>query len=103
MPGSNATLLTPLSVGVSDSGDFSSWLGRPVQINEETYVMVQCGAAIASGSQGLQLVTAISSGIADRAGVALDRSGLPDLRGRPLDSDSSHRVGRLLPGPARQQ
>lgn len=64
MPGSNGSPFTPLSVGVSDSGDFSSWLGRPVQIQEETYIMVQAGVAIASGSQGKQLNTTISSGIA---------------------------------------
>ncbi len=62
MSGSQASQLTPLSVGVSDSGDFSSWLGRPVQSNEETYVMVQANVAIASGSNGKQLVTAVSSG-----------------------------------------
>ncbi len=62
MTGSNATNFTPLPVGQSDSGDFSSWLGRPIQINEETYTMVQCGAAIATGSNGKQLVAALSSG-----------------------------------------
>jgi hypothetical protein len=62
MPGSQATTLTPLTVGTTDSGDFSSWLGRPVQVNEETYVMVQANVAIASGSNGKQLVTALSSG-----------------------------------------
>ena len=62
MTGSNASPFTPLSIGVSDSGDFSSWLGRPVQLNEETLVMVQANVAIASGSNGKQLVTAISSG-----------------------------------------
>ncbi len=53
-----------LAVGTVETGDFSSWLGRPHQINEETYVMAQCGAAIASNSNGKQLVTALSSGIA---------------------------------------
>ncbi len=62
MTGSNASTFTPLAVGVSDSGDFSSWLGRPIQISEETYTMVQCGVAIAASSQGKQLVTALSSG-----------------------------------------
>ncbi len=62
MTGSNASPFTPLSVGVSDTGDFSSWLGRPIQIGEETYTMVQCGAAIATGSNGKQLVAALSSG-----------------------------------------
>jgi hypothetical protein len=62
MSGSNASLLTPLAVGQSDAGDFSSWLGRPVQIGNETYVVCQASAAIASGSNGMQLVTAISGG-----------------------------------------
>lgn len=62
MPGSQAAFLTPLTVGTSDSGDFSSYLGRPTQVEEETYVMVQASVAIASGSQGKQLQTAISSG-----------------------------------------
>lgn len=62
MTGSNASEFTPITVGVSDSGDFSSWLGRPIQYLEETYTMVQAGPAIASGSNGKQLVTAISSG-----------------------------------------
>lgn len=62
MSGTNASSLTPLSIGTSDSGDFSSWLGRPVQYQEETFVMVQANVAIASGSNGKQLVTALSSG-----------------------------------------
>lgn len=62
MTGSNASQFTPISVGVSDSGDFSSWLGRPIQSNEETYVMLQCGVAIASGSNGKQLVTTVTNG-----------------------------------------
>jgi hypothetical protein len=62
MSGSNASPLTPLAVGTSDSGDFSSWYGRPIQIGDETYIVVECGAAIAASSQGKQLVTAISSG-----------------------------------------
>ncbi len=62
MTGSNASIFTPLAVGTSDSGDFSSWLGRPAQISEETYVMVQASVAIASGSNGKQLATALSSG-----------------------------------------
>lgn len=62
MTGSNASTFTPLSVGVTDTGDFSSYLGRPTQVGDETYTMVQCGAAIASGSNGKQLVTALSSG-----------------------------------------
>lgn len=62
MSGSNGSNLTPLAVGTSDSGDFSSWYGRPVQIGDETYVMVECGPAIAASSQGKQLVTALSSG-----------------------------------------
>lgn len=62
MPGSNASNLTPLAVGTTDPGDFSSYLGRPTTISEETYTMVQCGVAIASGSNGKQLVTAVSSG-----------------------------------------
>lgn len=62
MTGSNAAALTPLSVGVSDSGDFSSWLGRPVQSNEETYVVCQASVAITGGQGGKQLATAISSG-----------------------------------------
>ncbi len=63
MSGPNASPLTPLAVGTSDTGKFDSWLGREVQIGAETYVMVQCGPAIAASSQGKQLVTAISSGI----------------------------------------
>lgn len=63
MTGSNASPFTPISVGIVDSGDFSSWLGRPVQVGNETYVVVQAAAAIASGSNGLQLVTAISGGV----------------------------------------
>ncbi len=63
MTGSNASNFTPLSVGISDSGDFSSYLGRPVQVGDETYVVMQCGVAIASGSQGKQLVTAVTSGL----------------------------------------
>lgn len=62
MPGASATILTPLAVGQSDSGDFSSWLGKPIIIGDETYVIVQAAAAIASGSNGKQLVTAVSSG-----------------------------------------
>lgn len=62
MTGSNASQFTPLAVGTSDSGDFSSYLGRPTQIEEETYVMVQASVAIASGSNGKQLQTIISSG-----------------------------------------
>ncbi len=64
MTGPNASPFTPLAVGTSDAGDFDSWLGREVQIGAETYVMVQCGPAIAASSQGKQLVTALSSGIA---------------------------------------
>lgn len=63
MTGPNASPFTPLSVGVSDTGDFDSWLGREVQVGGETYVMVQCGPAIAASSQGKQLVTALSSGV----------------------------------------
>lgn len=63
MSGSNASILTPLAVGTSDAGDFSSWLGRPVQIENEVYVMVKANVAIASGAQGLQLVCAVSGGI----------------------------------------
>lgn len=62
MSGSNASPFTPLAVGVSDTGDFSSWLGRPVQIEDETYTVVQCGPAITAGGNGKQLVTAVSSG-----------------------------------------
>ncbi len=62
MTGSNASQFTPLTVGFPDSGDFSSYLGRPTQIEEETYVMLQANVAIASGSNGKQLQTAISSG-----------------------------------------
>jgi hypothetical protein len=76
MTGTNASLLQPLPVGQSDSGDFSSYLGRPVQVGDETYVMVQCGAAIAASSQGKQLVTALSSGVASWV-VAL-ATGLAD-------------------------
>lgn len=60
MSGSNASQLTPLAVGTVDSGDFSSYLGLPIQVANETYVMVQAAAAIASGSNGMQLVTAVS-------------------------------------------
>lgn len=60
---SNGTPFDVLAVGTSDSGDFSSWLGRPHQIDDETFVMVQASVAIASGSNGKQLATAISSGI----------------------------------------
>ncbi len=63
MPGSSASTLTPLSVGVSDSGDFSACLGKPYQVGDETFVMVQASAAIASGSNGKQLQTAISAGV----------------------------------------
>lgn len=59
---SQGTPFDALAVGTTDSGDFSSWLGRPHQINEETYVMVQANVAIASNSNGKLLVTAISSG-----------------------------------------
>jgi hypothetical protein len=62
MSGSHGSQLTPLSVGVSDSGDFSAWLGRPVQVGNETYVAVQASVAIASGSNGRQLVCANSGG-----------------------------------------
>lgn len=62
MSGSQGSPFTPITVGATDSGDFSSWLGRPSQIGDETYTMVQCGVAIASGSNGKQLVTALSSG-----------------------------------------
>jgi hypothetical protein len=62
MTGSNATPFTPLAVGTSDAGDFSSWLGRPVQIGNETYVICQANVAIAASSDGMQLVTAISGG-----------------------------------------
>jgi hypothetical protein len=69
MTGSNASIFTPLTVGTSDSGDFSAWLGRPVQIDNETYVMVKASAAIASGAQGLQLVTVVSGGVGSFAVV----------------------------------
>ncbi len=62
MTGSNASTFTPLTVGTSDSGDFSSWLGSPVQVGAETFAMVKASAAIASGSNGLQLVCAVSGG-----------------------------------------
>ncbi len=62
MTGTNASTFTPLLVGQSDSGDFSSWLGRPCQVEEETFVMCQASVAIASGSNGKQLATALSSG-----------------------------------------
>ncbi len=64
MSGTNATPFTPLSVGKTDTGDFSSWLGRPVQIGSEVYTIMQCGVAIASGSNGKQLVTVYSGGVA---------------------------------------
>lgn len=76
MTGSNASPFTPLNVGTSDSGDFSSWLGRPVQISEETYVVLQCGVAIASGSNGKQVVTTVSSGQA--SWVATLATGIAD-------------------------
>lgn len=60
MTDSNASPLQPLSVGTTDSGDFSSWLGKPVQVGAETYVMCQSSVAIASGSNGLQLITHVS-------------------------------------------
>jgi hypothetical protein len=63
MSGSYGSNLTPLAVGSSDAGDFSSWLGRPVVIGAETYVMVRANAAIASSSNGLQLVCAVSGGV----------------------------------------
>ncbi len=63
MTGSNASTLTPLSVGVTDAGDFSACLGKPYQIGDEVYVMVQCGVAIAASSQGKQLVTAVTAGV----------------------------------------
>lgn len=63
MSGSNASPLTPLAVGTSDTGDFSSWLGRPVQIGGEIFVVVECGPAIAASSQGKQLVTALTAGV----------------------------------------
>jgi hypothetical protein len=62
MTGTNASLFTPLTVGQSDSGDFSAWLGRPVQYEDETYTAVTASVAIASGSNGKQLQTIISSG-----------------------------------------
>ena len=62
MTGSNASPFTPLSVGVSDAGDFSSYLGRPTQVEDETFITVQASVAIASGSNGKQLQTIISSG-----------------------------------------
>jgi hypothetical protein len=62
MAGTHASPFTPLSIGKTDTGDFSSWLGRPVEIGNETYTMVTCGAAIASGSNGKQLVTALTTG-----------------------------------------
>lgn len=76
MTGSNASQFTPLSVGSSDSGDFSAWLGRPVQVGDETLIVVQAGAAIAASSNGKQLVTALSSGVASWV-VAL-ATGLAD-------------------------
>lgn len=63
MSGTYGSNFTPLQVGSSDSGDFSQWLGRPVQIDDETYTIVQCGAAITAGGNGKQLATAISSGV----------------------------------------
>jgi len=75
MTGSNASGFTPLAVGISDSGDFSSYLGRPTQIEDETFIMVQASAAIASGSNGKQLQTAISSGQATFV-VALATGGV---------------------------
>ncbi len=65
MSGTNASTLTPLAVGSSDAGDFSAWLGRPVQVGDETFVMVKCGVAIAASSQGKQLVTALTAGVPD--------------------------------------
>ncbi len=71
MSGSPASTLTPLAVGTSDSGDFSSWLGRPIHINDETYVMVQAGVAIAASSNGKQLAAVLSSGIVTYSAVVL--------------------------------
>lgn len=64
MTSTNASPFTPLSIGKTDAGDFSSWLGRPIQIGSENYTVMQCGVAIASGSNGKQLVTVFSGGIA---------------------------------------
>jgi hypothetical protein len=62
MTGSNASQFTPMAVGTSDAGDFSAWLGRPVQIGNETYVVVRANAAITGGQAGKQLVCANSGG-----------------------------------------
>lgn len=64
MTGTNSSPFTPLSVAKTDTGDFSTWLGRPVEIGNETYTMVQCGVAIASGSNSKQLVTGLTTGAA---------------------------------------
>lgn len=79
MPGINASALIPLGVGVTDAGDFSACLGKPYMVGDETYVMVQCGAAIAASSQGKQLVTALSSGQA--SWVVSLATGLADPKG----------------------
>lgn len=69
MSGSNASPFTPLTVGQTDSGDFSSWLGLPVQVGVETFTMVKATSAIASGSNGLMLVTVVSGGAGNFAVV----------------------------------
>jgi hypothetical protein len=63
MTGISSSLLTPLAVGTSDSGDFSSYLGRPFRVGDEDFVIVQASVAIASGSNGKQLQTAITAGV----------------------------------------
>lgn len=77
MTSTQASNFQPLSVGVTDAGDFSSWLGEPVQIGTETYVMVQANAAIASNSNGKQLI-AVVSGVNHTFKVTISTGGVLD-------------------------
>jgi hypothetical protein len=116
MTSTQASNFQPLVPGSSDAGDFSSWLGEPVQIGSETFVMVQAGGAIASGSNGKQLIAAIS-GVNHSFRVTVSTGGvldqplvcgmIPSNHTGPIVSnsfflalrDSDAHVAQVLPSP----
>jgi len=64
MTATYASNLQPLDVGTVDTGDFSSWLGKPIQIGGETYIMVKAvTGGIASSMNGRQLISYVSGGV----------------------------------------
>lgn len=67
MSGTRSAGFVPLSVGQTDTGDLSAWLGRPAQIDDSVYVVCQAASAIASGSNGKALVSPVTTGTATAA------------------------------------